>query len=362
MSDLNARTSRPVVIWLLTGCIMIACMVAIGGITRLTGSGLSITEWKPIIGALPPMNDSQWQEAFDKYKQIPEYTLINQHMTLGDFKGIYFWEFLHRNWGRLMGMVFIVPFLWFWRKGYLHGWLMRRGISILIGGGIVGALGWFMVASGLEDNPDVSHYRLAIHLCAAFTVFCLVLWTVFDIRRERRSFLGDGTPAAKWSRWLLVIVLLQIIYGAFTAGLDAGRIYNTWPLMNGQFMPANVTAFNSLWKDFTDHRDGVQFIHRNFAWVVAVAIIWFGYVNRSNAALKGSDRWMFIAVLLQFTLGVLTLVTQVWLPLGVMHQLGALLLLSALLNVLHHTGRILPMQGAGEVADVRADTVGHRSQ
>ncbi|MGV9013791.1 MAG: COX15/CtaA family protein [Flavobacteriales bacterium] len=334
---------KPVVIWLVTGCVMIACMVAIGGITRLTGSGLSITEWKPIMGALPPMNDAEWHVAFEKYKLIPEYTLINQHMTLGDFKGIFFWEFLHRNWGRLMGIVFIVPFVWFWRKGLLKGWLMRRSITVLIGGGLVGALGWFMVASGLEDNPDVSQYRLAIHLCAAFTVFCIVLWTVFDILRDRRSFLGDGTSAAKWARWLLVIVLLQIVYGAFTAGLDAGRIYNTWPLMNGQFMPANVTAFGSLWKDFTDHRDGVQFIHRNFAWVVATAIIWFGYANRNNKALKGGDRWLFAAVLLQFTLGVLTLVTHVWLPLGVLHQLGALLLLSVLLSVLHRTGRVLPV-------------------
>ncbi|MBX2981771.1 MAG: COX15/CtaA family protein [Flavobacteriales bacterium] len=362
MSNASAHPLRPVVIWLLTGCFLIACMVAIGGITRLTGSGLSITEWKPIIGALPPMNEAEWHEAFDKYKQIPEYNLINQHMELDDFKEIFFWEFLHRNWGRLMGIVFIVPFVWFWRKGLLKGWLMRRGWSILIGGGLVGALGWFMVVSGLEDNPDVSQYRLAIHLCAAFIVFCLVLWTIFDIQWGRRSFLGDGTSAAKWSRWLLVIVLFQIIYGAFTAGLDAGRIYNTWPLMNGEFMPTNVTAFGSLWKDFTDHRDGVQFIHRNFAWVVAIAVIWFGYANRRNKALKGGDRLLFFAVVIQFALGVLTLITQVWLPLGVLHQLGALLLLSVLLHVLHHTGRIIPAKAVREAADVRADALGHRGQ
>lgn len=362
MSNASAHRLRPVVIWLLTGCVLIACMVAIGGITRLTGSGLSITEWKPIMGALPPMNEAEWQEAFDKYKQVPEYTLINQHMELDDFKEIFFWEFLHRNWGRLMGIVFIVPFVWFWRKGLLKGWLMRRGWSILIGGGLVGALGWFMVISGLEDNPDVSQYRLAIHLTAAFAVFCLVLWTVFDMRWGRRGFRGDGTPAAKWSRWLLVLVLLQIVYGAFTAGLDAGRMYNTWPLMNGAFMPENVTAFGSFWKDFTDHRDGVQFIHRNLAWLVAVAVIWFGYANRRNTALQGGDRFLFYAVLLQFALGVLTLVTHVWLPLGVLHQLGALLLLSALLHVLHHTGRKLPAEAVGEGADVRADAFGDRGQ
>ncbi len=362
MSNASARPLRPVVAWLVTGCIMIACMVAIGGITRLTGSGLSITEWKPIMGALPPMNEAQWHEAFDKYKQIPEYTLVNSHMTLSDFKGIFFWEFLHRNWGRLMGLVFIVPFCWFWRKGLLQGWLLRRGWSILIGGGLVGALGWFMVASGLEDNPDVSHYRLAIHLCAAFAVFCLVLWTVFDIRRDRRSFLSDGTAAGKWARGLLVLVVVQIIYGAFVAGLDAGRIYPTWPLMNGQFMPDNVTAFESPWENFTHHKDGVQFIHRNFAWVVAAAITWFGYANRRNAALKGGDRLLFGAVFVQITLGVLALITQVWISLGVLHQLGALLLLMAVLNVLHRTGRPLPTEAPGKPLHVAADAAGDRRQ
>ncbi|MBS1570434.1 MAG: COX15/CtaA family protein [Bacteroidetes bacterium] len=362
MSNPSAQRLKPVVAWLITGCIMIACMVSIGGITRLTGSGLSITEWKPIIGAIPPLNDAQWQEAFHKYQQIPEFTLVNSQMTLSEFKGIFFWEFLHRNWGRLMGLVFIVPFVWFWRKGLLSGWLMRRSITILIGGGLVGALGWFMVASGLEDNPDVSHYRLAIHLCAAFTVFCIVLWTVFDIKRERRSFLGDGSSAAKWSRWILLLLAVQIIYGAFTAGMDAGRIYNTWPLMNGEFMPENVTAFNSLWKDFTDHKDGVQFIHRNFAWVVAAAITLFGYANRTNASLHGGDRWLFGAVFLQITLGVLALVSHVWISLGVLHQLGALALLMALLNVLHRTGRVLPAQGVGKTGDVLADAAGDRGQ
>lgn len=353
---------RPVVAWLITGCVLIACMVAIGGITRLTGSGLSITEWKPIIGAIPPTNDAQWEEAFDKYKQIPQYSAVNQHMELHDFKFIYFWEWLHRNWGRLMGLVFIVPFVWFWRKGLLKGWLMRRSITILVAGGLVGALGWFMVASGLEDLTSVSHYRLAIHLIAAFTVFCIVLWTVFDIKQGRRGFLGDGTPAGRWSRWLLVLLLVQIIYGAFVAGLDAGRIYPTWPLMNGQFMPDNVLAFDSNWTNFTHHKDGVQFIHRNFAWVVAAAITWFGYANRNNKALRGGDRLLFLAVFLQIMLGVLALITQVWISMGVLHQLGALVLLMALLNVLHRTGRVLPMEGAREVAEVRADAVGDRRQ
>lgn len=322
-------------------------MVVIGGITRLTGSGLSITEWKPIMGALPPMDDVQWIEAFKKYQSIPEYTLKNQHMDMAGFKRIFFWEYLHRNWGRLMGLVFIIPFVLFWGRGLLKGWLMKRAWSILIGGGLVGALGWFMVASGLQDLPDVSHYRLAIHLSAAFTVFSLVLWTVFDIRSGRRALRGDGSPVGRWARLLLVLLVVQIAWGAFTAGLDAGRMYNTWPLMNGEFMPENVMAYDSAWKNFTDHRDGVQFVHRNLAWLVAAAFVGMAVHYRREASLQGAWQWLLAAVLLQFVLGVFTVITQVHIVLGVVHQLGALVLLATLLSVLHRTGRPL---GAAAVA------------
>ena len=337
----DAHTLRPVTRWLLAGCILIAFMVVIGGITRLTGSGLSITEWKPIMGALPPMSDIEWIEAFTKYQAIPEYTLKNQHMDMAGFKRIFFWEYLHRNWGRLMGLVFIIPFAWFWWRGLMKGWLLRRGWTILVGGGLVGALGWFMVASGLQDRPDVSHYRLAIHLGAAFTVFSIVLWTVFDIANGRRALGGDGSAAARWARILLVLLAAQIVWGAFTAGMDAGHIYNTWPLMNGEFMPENVLAHGSLWKDLSDHRDGVQFIHRNLAWLVAAAFVGFAVHYRLLPGLQRVWGWMLVAVLLQFTLGVLTLLTHVDIVLGVLHQFGALLLLSALLAALHATGRPL---------------------
>lgn len=353
---------RPVVRWLATGCALIACMVVIGGITRLTGSGLSITEWKPIMGALPPLNEAEWQEAFDKYKRIPEYTLRNQLMDLDGFKGIFFWEYLHRNWGRLMGLVFIVPFAIFLRQGRLRGWLLRRTLVILAGGGLVGALGWFMVMSGLADNPDVSHFRLAIHLCAAFTVFLLVLWTVFDLGSGRRAWRGDGSAAARWSRLLLVLVVLQVVYGAFTAGLDAGRIYTTWPLMNGAFMPENVHAFGDLVKDLTDHRDGVQFVHRNLAWLVASGCIAFAILLRTDPRVGRTGPWLMAAVVLQFVLGVATLVTAVQIALGVMHQLGALVLLSVLVRVIHATGRVVPAEAADEVPHVRPHAVGHGRQ
>lgn len=335
------RSQRPVVIWLLTGCVMIACMVAIGGITRLTESGLSITEWKPVSGALPPMSEAAWQVEFEKYQRIPEYQLINQGMDLAGFKRIFFWEWLHRNWGRLMGLVFALPFVVFWRRGLLKGWLLRRTWWILLGGAIVAGLGWFMVLSGLEKNTDVSHYRLAIHLCAAFSVFALVLWTVFDMRRDRRTLSGDGTTAAKWSRWSLLLLAAQIVYGAFTAGLDAGRVANTWPLMNGHFLSEQALNYTGTAMDFVDHKEGVQFIHRNLAWLVAIAFIAFAYRERKNTALQGADRWLFGAVVLQFTLGIVTLICQVPILLGVLHQFGAVLLLAALLNAMHRTGRVI---------------------
>lgn len=334
----SAPHLRPVTNWLITGAVMIACMVAIGGITRLTGSGLSITEWKPIMGALPPMNEVEWNVAFEKYKAIPEYALVNQHLDLAGFKGIFFWEYLHRNWGRLMGIVFIVPFLIFWRRGLLKGWLMRRSITILVGGGIVGALGWFMVVSGLEENADVSHYRLAIHLCAAFIVYGIVLWTLLDILRERRSLASEG-KVGRWARWILVLLVVQIVWGAFTAGLDAGRIYNTWPLMNGEFMPENVRAFGDPITDFTHHKDGVQFVHRNLAYLVALGVLLFCVLPKHSPSLAKANMLMLVAVLVQFTLGVFTLVWQVPIVLGVLHQFGAVLLLSAVLNVLHRSGK-----------------------
>lgn len=322
-------------------------MVVIGGITRLTGSGLSITEWKPIMGAVPPLNEAEWHIAFDKYKAIPEYILINQHMDLSGFKRIFFWEYLHRNWGRLMGLVFLVPFIVFWRKGLLQGWLMPRTLGIMVGGAIVASLGWFMVLSGLVDLRDahgqllvsVSHFRLAIHLCGAFAVLGLVFWTVLDIKLGRRSFIGDGTGAARSTRLLFVLLVLQIIYGAFTAGLDAGRIYNTWPLMNGEFMPGNVSAFGDPVKDFTHHKDGVQFVHRWFAWVVALAVLVHAYVFRRVKELAWANPLLVLAVLTQFVLGVVTLLTQVDIAMGVLHQLGALVLLVTLLLALHRTGR-----------------------
>ncbi len=326
---------RPVYKWLLLGCLLIAINVIIGGITRLTESGLSITEWKVISGTIPPLTAEKWNAEFVKYQSTPEYQLVNNGMTISEFKFIYFWEYFHRLWGRMMGLVFMIPFLIFWRRGLLKGWLMKRCLLILLGGAIVASLGWFMVLSGLEGT-DVSHYRLGIHLVAAFILFVYVLWTALDIKYDRRKNTNSAFDLIKkLGVSLLIIVFVQILYGAFTAGMNAGTIYNTWPLMNGEFMPDNVTAMGGFFENFTNHKDGVQFIHRWFAFIVVgfIVYIWMELRGMKMSLTQGkSITYLLIAVSVQFLLGVCTILLSnggvpVWI--GVLHQIGALGLLTA---------------------------------
>lgn len=332
----NAPKTKPVLVWLIIGCVMIATMVMIGGITRLTNSGLSIVEWDLFMGAIPPLDERAWQNTFDKYQAYPEYQMMNPNMDLSGFKSIFFWEYLHRQWGRLMGIVFIIPFFIFLKQGRLKGKLLKRCIAILIGGAIVGGLGWFMVVSGLKDRPEVSHYRLAIHLVAAFTLFGLVFWTALDLKRGSIE-LTDHLTRSKPALLALLLIYVQIIYGAFVAGLDAGTIYNTWPLMNGSFVPENTFALSPFWANLLEHRDGVQFIHRNLAIVVLGLVVWVVYRGSkiSSGPILSASGLLAGAVVFQFILGVVTLLMHVPVNLGVAHQLGALLLLAAMFNWLH---------------------------
>lgn len=334
---------RPVYNWLLIGCLLIAIMVTIGGITRLTESGLSITEWNVVGGTLPPLSAKKWQAEFDKYQATPEFKIVNNGMSLSEFKQIYFWEYLHRLWGRLMGFAFLIPFYYFWRKGYLtEKWLLKRCFIILLGGAAVGGLGWFMVMSGLKNRTDVSHYRLAIHLVAAFSLFSFILWTALDLKYDRRKNTNSSFDVVKkLGIALLLVVLVQIIYGAFTAGLNAGTIYNTWPLMNGEFMPDNVTAMGGFVENFTNHKDGVQFVHRWFAFAVLglIAYIWWEMRGMKVSLTQGkSINYLLIAVSVQFILGICTILfskgnVPVWL--GVLHQVGALCLLTTVIYFNH---------------------------
>jgi cytochrome c oxidase assembly protein subunit 15 len=313
-------------------------MVVVGGITRLTHSGLSISNYKLISGTLPPMNEVEWQEAFDLYKQYPEYQKLNTHFTLEDFKDIYFWEWLHRFIGRVVGLVFFIPFLYFLITKQLSTPTIKKAIVLLGLGAFQGFLGWYMVKSGLVDNPDVSHYRLAAHLITAFVTFAYTFWVALDLIFPDKKQIDK--KFRRLVRWGLFVLLLQIIYGAFVAGLDAGFIHNHWPMMSeGKFMHETVyIEQNPLYKNFIEGKSGVQFVHRMLAYVVVifVFIIWYKAKKRALSIyqLKGVNA-LLIIVGLQFLLGVLTIIYQVPVWLGVAHQIGAFFLLTAMTFTLH---------------------------
>ena len=332
------RDNKKVIYWLFTGCVLIFIMVVVGGITRLTHSGLSIPDYKLISGTIPPINDQQWEEAFELYKQYPEYQKLNSNITLTEFKGIFFWEWLHRVIGRVLGLVFIIPFLYFLITRQLDKPTIKKTIILLILGGFQGFLGWYMVKSGLVDRPDVSHYSLAAHLTTAFVTFAFTLWIALDlifpikktINKTYRNLIRIG----------LAILFIQIIYGAFVAGLDAGFIHNHWPMMSeGKFMHETVLIEKTpVYKNFIEGRSGVQFIHRILAFfvIISVAIIYIKgkKMTISNHQLNGLNS-LLILVGIQSLLGVLAILLQVPLWLGIAHQIGAFLLLSSMTFTLH---------------------------
>jgi cytochrome c oxidase assembly protein subunit 15 len=332
MNEIPSEGKRPILIWLYTGMIMIIIMIMIGGITRLTHSGLSMVDWKPIMGSIPPTSDAEWEASFEKYKAFPEYQIVNYDMQLDEYKDIFFWEYLHRLWGRIMGIVFIIPFFIFWRKKYLPSPWFKRFLWIVIGGGLVGALGWFMVVSGLKERPAVSHYRLAIHLIAAFSLLAYIYWQSLKVKFGEAK---QGHKYATFSLLLIIITYVQIIYGAFVAGLKAGLIHNTFPLMGDSFIHENTFSLSPFWENLVQHADGVQFIHRTLAYIVVTVIIVFGFKTwgKISAKLNQSLKYAFILVACQFILGVTTLLLKVPVSLGVLHQVVAIFLLLSLFRV-----------------------------
>lgn len=311
---------------------MVAAMVIIGGITRLTHSGLSMTDWKLIMGMIPPMNEAEWNAAFDQYKQFPEYQKVNSHYTLQDFKSIFFWEWLHRFLGRIIGMVFIFPFIFFLLRKSFNRKLVFQSIVLLSLGAVQGFLGWFMVKSGLVDRPSVSHYRLAIHLCAAFATFSYILWVLLShLQPERAPLTSRATPIV--SRITLLLITVQIIFGAFVAGLKAGYAFPTFPKMGPDWMPAIIgqriseSGLGTLFNEIVS----VQFVHRTFAYLVAAFVFYLWYSGRRSAdsnQLRALNLTL-VFVFIQFTLGVFTILFGVPISIAVAHQFGALGLLSA---------------------------------
>lgn len=317
-------------VWLFTGCFLIFVMVVVGGITRLTGSGLSITEWNVIMGTLPPLNESQWNEAFEKYRQIPQFTEINSHFQLSDFKSIFWWEYIHRLIGRLLGVVFILPFLYFLFTKQLDRKTLKRVLFLFFLGGLQGFLGWFMVKSGLTERTSVSHIRLAIHLITAFITFGFTLWFALGLWVETPS-TPPGRKTGSLLTGLVVLIILQIIYGALVAGLHAGWIYNTYPLMNGKLLPEGVMAISPSWKNFISNPGTVQFIHRTFALAILffTVILWIKLKRDATTEQLNAIYFLIAAVAIQFLLGIITLLTHVPLGLASLHQAGAFFLFAS---------------------------------
>lgn len=313
--------------WLFFMAALIFCMVIVGGATRLTDSGLSITEWKPLLGAIPPMTEAHWLEAFEKYKQIPEYQQVNKGMTLQEFEFIYWWEWGHRFLGRVIGLAFFLPFAYFAVTGALNAKTAIRCGVLFVLGGLQGALGWYMVASGLVDRVDVSQYRLAAHLTLATVIYGAILWVALGLGRTRHA----PETGAQWLALALVaLVVLQVAAGGFVAGLDAGFGYNTWPLIDGAVVPKGLFAADPWWRNMFENALTVQFNHRNLAYVIAILAVVQAYVVRSSGSLM-----LLAAVLAQVALGVWTLLWAVPLWLGLAHQGGALVVLAAAIWNLH---------------------------
>lgn len=332
------KDNKAVIYWLLTGCILIFIMVVVGGITRLTHSGLSISNYKLISGTIPPMNEVEWNEAFELYKQYPEYQKLNNHFTLKEFKDIYFWEWIHRVIGRFIGLVFIIPFFYFLIRKQLSKPTIKKSILLLFMGGFQGFLGWYMVKSGLVDRPDVSHYRLAAHLTTAFLTFAYTFWVALDLMFPNKKAID--TKLRNFIRIGLVVLIIQIIYGAFVAGLDAGWIHNHWPFMSeGKLIHETVyTEHNPTYLNFIEGKSGVQFVHRTLAYVVVIFILSIWYKATRNDISKWQTKGvnsLLLVVGIQFLLGVLTLLLAVPVWLGVLHQVVAFILLSCMVFTLH---------------------------
>lgn len=327
---------RRIAIWLLVCCSLVFAMVVLGGVTRLTGSGLSMVDWRPVTGVLPPLTDSDWQRTFEMYQQSPEYEKVNRHMNVDDFKGIFWLEYLHRVLGRIIGIVFIVPFVVFAARGYIKKQAWPKYLLMFVLGGLQGLLGWYMVKSGLVDNPNVSQYRLTAHLVAALLIYGYMFWVALSLFYPRRS------PARHpWFNRVLVattLISITIVSGGFVAGLKAGKIFNTFPKMGEFWVPPGIMALEPGWRNFFDNPATVQLDHRLLAMTTFIVVVGFSF-GLIRSGLRGRARQaailLVLALLVQVSLGILTLVMHVPLVLAASHQAVAMLLLTAALYLSH---------------------------
>ncbi len=341
-SVIKNNPHKQVIYWLLTGCALIYVMVVVGCITRLTHSGLSITDWS-VMGTMPPLSEQSWNEHFSRYQASPEFKIINSEMQLAEFKNIFWWEWSHRMIGRMIGLVFFAGFAFLLVKKKLTKSLIVKCSILMCVGALQGLVGWWMVRSGLVKNPNVSHFRLAIHLMTAFTAFAFAFWFALELIFENDKNYNspnDGKKLFKVSALAFVALLFQIIYGAFVAGLKAGLYYPTWPKMGNEWFPGDIIlTSDSVIKDFTENGAGVQFIHRTFAWVVVSFIVYI-WIRSNKLKLsvwqqKGVS-WLVYFTTLQIMLGIFTLLYSVPVLLGVAHQTAAFFLFAVFLYVLFH--------------------------
>ena len=336
-----ATRHRAVATWLFACCALVFVMVVVGGVTRLTHSGLSITEWQPIVGTVPPISAQDWQVAFDKYRATPEYQQVNKGMALAEFKGIFWWEYVHRLLGRVIGLAFLVPFLWFLARRQIPAGYGAKLAGIFVLGGLQGAMGWYMVKSGLVDDPRVSQFRLVTHLGLAIIIFAAMFWVAMSLLAPRRdvAFDAHARSVRRWAGFVVALVFVQILSGGLVAGIRAGFAYNTFPLMNGHVIPPEIMMIEPWWRNFFYNMATVQFDHRVLAWLLALAVpvLWWKVTRSPASASRAGTAAHRLLVMLaaQIALGILTLIHVVPLPLAVMHQAGAVLLMAAALNVAH---------------------------
>ncbi|MGH8522784.1 MAG: COX15/CtaA family protein [Gammaproteobacteria bacterium] len=324
----DPASARPIALWLLTCCALIAIMVLIGGVTRLRHAGLSIVEWQPLTGVVPPLSASAWEDAFAQYQRYPEYQKLNRGMTLGEFKSIFWLEYLHRLWGRLIGIAFLAPCLYFALRGRIGRALISKLAILFALGALQGALGWYMVKSGLVDRPDVSQYRLSAHLGLAALIYGYMLWVALGLLRPQ--IVAEGT-LSRYCFAVLCLVFVTLVSGGFVAGLDAGFAYNTFPLTQGQWIPEGLWHMQPPHRNLFENLITAQFTHRVLALasLLAIGLLWLA-ARRSAlpARARRACHWLLGACALQITLGISTLILVVPLPLALAHQAGALLLLT----------------------------------
>lgn len=348
MQFISKSPQKPIIYWLLTGCLLIYIMVLVGGLTRLTHSGLSITDWS-FMGSVPPLNEHMWQERFEKYQQSPEFLKVNSSMTLQDFKPIFLWEYIHRMIGRMMMYVFAFGFIYFLIKKKITKAMWPRFGLLFFMGAMQAVIGWWMVYSGLQQKPAVSHYRLATHLMSAFTLFAFTFWFALQLSFEnnKEDLPNEGKKIKKLSILFFCVLIIQIIYGAFTAGyvegnaskIRPGHIFNTWPKMGEGWIPEQVTMKPTIFENILENASGIQFMHRTLAILVVIllCVLWYKSTKlKLNRFQNLGVSLLIFGVTVQFILGILTLLYHVPVIMGALHQTGAFFLFASCIYLLYH--------------------------